>query len=563
MKKKLPTGTSDFKTVIDNDLYYVDKTFLIDDLERFGDKVTLIPRPRRFGKTLNLSMLKYFYEKSDAPHSYLFKHMKIWQHEKMRELQGKFPVIFVTFKDVKESTWKTTRDKLIETISNEYERHRYLMDSNALSDEQKYTYRLILKKEATDADYHNSLKNLSAYLNKYHTKKPIILIDEYDSPIHAGYLNNYYKEVIEFIRGLLCGALKDNDINLERGVITGILRAAREGIFSGLNNFTVFSLLDEFACDKYGFTQDEIDQLLDYYDLNHMRDAFREWYNGYRIGTGTMYNPWSVLSCIKNKGEFATYWANTSDNELIKKLLISSDSSIKKDFEELLEGKELTNIELTDRMALPQMEGDEVAFWGLLFYSGYLTTRECYRDAKQRKLCSIMLPNHEMKLLFDTMISDIFRRGLTFSELVMVEKALQEVDLKTLNKLLSKFVHSTMSFFDIDAHEPEKSYHLFILGLLTTLSDRYIIRSNRESGFGKYDILFIPKDKNLRGFIVEFKKKDDDETMDECADSGLKQIKAKKYASEFIDHGIHTITGYGIACYKKEILVKQEELAKE
>lgn len=554
--KRLPIGLSDYKKLIQDDYYYIDKTLLIRELFYKGGIVTMMPRPRRFGKTLNISMLKYFFEKTDTSHAHLFQDKKIWQHPDMVKMQGKFPVIFLTFKDVKESTWEVSFGKIVSVIANEYTRHSYLLESNLLADFEKEIFKNICAERASIADYHNSLFKLSQLLERYHQEKVIILVDEYDSPIHAGYVHNYYQETIEFMRGLLCGAFKDNT-SLERGVITGILRTSKEGIFSGLNNLKIATILDEAFADAFGFTQKEIDQILQDYNLKAISGDFKTWYNGYLIGNTNIYNPWSALNCVDAHGQLLPYWVNTSDNALIKNIIAQATTQTKEACSDLLQGKMLQNICINDKMALPGMHQDANSIWSLLLFSGYVTIASCRLD-EGIYFADLTLPNKELMLLFKSLVDELFVQSLGSDEMRYLEQALREADAKLFGKLFAKFMLESMSFYDFSDKEPEKSYHLFALGLLVVFAHRYAVRSNRESGYGRFDIMLIPHDKNMPGIIIEFKKRDDDEgeTMQECADRALEQITTKNYAAELRSQGVNKIAFFGIACHKKEILLK-------
>ncbi|MGZ3634205.1 MAG: AAA family ATPase, partial [Parachlamydiaceae bacterium] len=331
MNKPLPIGVSDFKKLIDRGYVYVDKTLLIQEIVEKAAEVTLIPRLRRFGKTLNLSMLRYFFEKTKEDTSYLFKDLKIWNDEKCRELQGQFPVIFITLKDVKHASWEETLKLLKSLVAKEYERHSYLLESGCLSVKEKGLYEKIVLESADTVVVEQSLLLLSEWLHRYHKTQVILLIDEYDAPAHAAYIGNYYDTMIVFLRNWLSAGLKDN-VHLERAVLTGILRIAKESIFSGLNNVETFTILDEIFQDKFGLLESEVEELLKSYDLIEKLPQMREWYNGYRIGSCTgIYNPWSVLNCIKRKGELSPYWVNTSDNALVKQLIAQASDDLKID----------------------------------------------------------------------------------------------------------------------------------------------------------------------------------------------------------------------------------------
>jgi hypothetical protein len=556
--KQLPIGFSDYKQLIERDLYYIDKTLLIEDLINFGGLVSLISRPRRFGKTLNMSMLKYFFEKSEKSHQALFEDKKIWKVPQARALQGKFPLIFMTFKDTKRADWQASYDSFASLIADEYNRHKYLRDGGILNENELAIFNRIASLKASEVEYHKSLLYLSSFLTSYHKEKTVILIDEYDTPIQGGLLHDYYDKVTEFMRNFLGYALKDN-ANLQLGVVTGILRAAKEGIFSGFNNPKIFSVLRPRLADKFGFKEEEIDQLLKSYGLESKKEDFKSWYNGYLIGETKIYNPWSSLCCVDEKGEFRPFWANTSDNALIRKIIASSSPQIKDACAELLRGHTLPGIPIDDEVVLPNLGEDSNSILALLLFSGYLTTTS-YKIHQGEFMAALTLPNKELVILFKKLVTQLFTNSLGDSDVIFLKRALQNGDGKLFSELLSKFIVQSMSWHDIAEDEPEKSYHLFVLGLLVVFSESYIVRSNRESGYGRYDILLIPHDPAQLGFVIEFKKKDATELMEKCAERALEQILQKKYATEMQSMGIKKIVLFAIAIHKKEIYLKQENL---
>lgn len=555
--KRLPIGYSDYKQIIDDNFYYVDKTLLINDLVQRGGQVSLIPRPRRFGKTLNMSMLRYFFEKTAIPHQHanLFQDKKVWQFPDMQALQGQFPVIYLTLKGAKELSWPDTHAKIKFLISELFKEHYYLLTSTSVSTDDITMFKGIVSQTAPNEHYTISLLFLARLLKQHHDSKVIILIDEYDAPIHQAFVLGYYTETIAFMRSFLGDALKDNQF-LERAVITGILRTAKEGIFSGLNNLKVFTVLDDRIADKFGFTQDEINLMLSDYNLTSIHDEFKSWYNGYHIGNIKAYNPWSALNCVDKSGTLTPYWVNTSDNALVFKIVAQGDAKIKEQCADLIAGKQLPNLQIEDKMILPGMLSDENSIWSLMLFTGYVTVASHSRHEGIYS-ANLVLPNKELGVLFKGMVDDLFKQSLGSSNVRWLEKALIDADGDVLADLLSKFIKQSMSFYDIDAEEPERSYHLFVLGLMVTLAHRYAVRSNRESGYGRYDIMLIPHDKNLRGIIIEFKKKNDKETLEQCAERALEQIHNKQYVAEMTSLGIPKVVCFGIAVYKKEILLKQ------
>ncbi len=557
MALRLPIGKSDFKKIREGGYYYSDKTLFIDELSKTDGEIVHIPRPRRFGKTLNLSMLKYFFEKTEASNAHLFEGTAIWELEKYRKIQGTLPVIFISFKSCKESSWDKTHEGIIGVIVEEFDRH-FEEVKPVLTTRELKQYTDILDYSASYKQYTGSLLFLSKLLQRVHQKNVMILIDEYDAPIHAAYTYGFYKPMVEFMRSLLTDAFKDNDI-LELGVLTGILRAAKEGIFSGLNNLEAFTLLDREFQDKFGFTGQEVDLLLKEARLENKSDEIKQWYNGYKCGSTLIYNPWSLLSCIKKQGSLQPYWANTSDNALVKKLIAQADSIVKSDLEELLNGSSIVK-EIDNALIFPGIEQNHKALWSLLLFAGYLTFESVtIREGIVR--CKLVLPNKEIKLLYNQLIKSIFETSLGLSTMRHLADALDNLDGERLNEMLEKFILNSMSTFDITEKEPEVSYHMFVLGLLVVLSDTYEVHSNKESGYGRYDILLIPRNKKKRGLVIEFKKvTTSDKTLEVAANRALGQIVHKNYAQVLKDRGIKSIGAFGIACKGKKVLVKTAEL---
>lgn len=558
MKKLLPIGYSDFKDLIDKNLYYIDKTLLVDELEKTGAQVVLIPRPRRFGKTLNLSMLRYFYEKNETSNAYLFEDTAIWKRKEYQELQGTFPVIFVSFKDCKKLSWKEAFGHIKTIISKEFERHAsHLLPTLHGIDLQKY--KNILEEKASQNVLEDSLYLLSKMLKDHHKKQVIILIDEYDTPIRAAYDNDYYDEAINFMRSLLSVALKDNSY-LERGILTGIMRAAKEGIFSGLNNLRVCSLLDKRFSDKFGFTESEVDQFLQDYKIKIKPEIIKAWYNGYRSGDTFIYNPWSILECVSHNGELGAYWSNTSDNAIIKKILPLASDETRYDLEVLMQGGTIEK-EINEGIIFPGIEKEESAIWNLLFFAGYLTyTKRVIAGGYWQ--CTLKLPNEEINSLYRKLISSLIESSIGSRKINMLIVALQTGDSDTMTEILDEYIRSSFSSFDIPATEPEKSYHFFMLGLLVALHDTYEVKSNKESGHGRYDIMLIPYDTKKAGIIIEFKKvsRPLKETLSSAAKKALKQIHEKKYATELSMRKFKKIIAYGIAFQGKRVLVVKEQI---
>ena len=552
MKRRIGIGVSDFKKFIEQGYFYVDKTPLVEELYRTDGEVILFTRPRRFGKTLNLSMLRYFYEKNEESNARLFEHTAIWTREECRALQGKYPVIFISLKDCKGTSWKSVYSRLVECIIEEFNRHFETLSPH-LSKHVLADYTSILTRTATTGLFEKSLQFLSRLLNEFYQQRVIVLIDEYDAPMHAAYTYGYYDEMIDFMRPFLSKVLKDN-ISLERGILTGILRAAKEGIFSGLNNLRVFTLLDEEFSDKFGFTLPEVDILLSETNLEQKSLSIKEWYNGYRCGNETIYNPWSLLECIANKGKTGQYWANTSDNALIGRLIAQADVSVKAELELLLQGGTVEKA-LDNGLIFPGMEKNHTAVWSLLLYAGYLTFIK-----KSENVCELALPNEEIRVLYKTLITGVFEESLGASNVATLRDALSTANAEQFGQLVQGFIKNSMSAFDLPASEPERSYHLFVLGLLVLLEESYLVKSNRESGYGRYDILLIPRDPQRWGMVIEFKKVASGESMSEAADRALDQIREKAYGAELLQQGVHKSVAFGVACEGRKILVKKSEL---
>ncbi len=554
--KPLPIGISDFKKLIDGGYVYIDKTLLIQEVIEKGTHVALIPRPRRFGKTLNLSMLRYFFEKSVEDTSYLFKELHIWQNEKYKALQGTFPVIFISLKDVKHPSWEETFNALRKVISKEFERHNYIVEKEVLRRREKELYHKILSEDDDKTLFEQSLLLLTEWLHRYHKKQVVLLIDEYDTPAHFAYLGKYYDTFINFTRNWLSAGLKDN-IHLERGVLTGILRVAKESIFSGLNNISTFTILNREFQDKFGLLEHEVKELLELSGLSDKLDKISQWYDGYRIGSrGGIYNPWSVLNCIAKKGALFPYWVNTSDNALMKHLIAKGTDDLKADIEELLRGG-IVEKTIEEGIVFPNLDQSPSSIWSLLLYSGYVTIDN---TPSYGIPCRLRIPNIEVGELYKTMILDWFKNSIHEHKYQMLLNSLTKGDVNTFSQLFQEFMISSVSVFDVPSEESEKIYHAFVLGILIGLGDQYEVKSNRESGLGRYDVMLIPKNKNELGIIMEFKKigRFEKLCLEDAVDSALKQIEEKQYAQELLDRGIGRILYLGFAFEGKQVLIRSK-----
>lgn len=551
--KELPVGISDYKEVIDENYYYVDKTFFVKEIMENGGKVALIPRPRRFGKTINLSMLRYFFEKTEADTSYLFQDKYIWQEEKYKAMQGKYPVIFITFKGIKEDRWEPAYERIAAIIAAEFARHQYLFDTLEPWNKKKFV--AILNQESSEAMLRDSLFFLTQLLQTHYNQRVMVFIDEYDAPVQTAYLNGYYEQMIDLMRAILNAVYKDNSF-LERGVLTGILRTAKEGIFSGLNNLNVCPLNGIFFTTTFGLTDAEVKLLLKDQKLASIFEDVRAWYDGYTFGQTKVYNPWSVIQCAYQRGLFKSYWLNTSDNTLIKRLMARGGVDLKKELELLLDDQPMIK-EIDEGIVFPGIEKHNRAIWSLMLYSGYVTYSQ-QELIEGITYCTLKIPNKEIKILYKSLIQEIFESSLESEKTILILQALTTGEIQLFQDLLQEFIINSMSTFDLNADEPEKSYHLFILGLLVLLSDTYEVKSNRESGLGRYDIMLIPRKAQKLGIIIEFKKvwPYRNETLEEAADAALKQIQERHYAQELKSRGIADILFLGIAFQGKKVLVK-------
>ncbi len=544
--KELNLGHSDFKNIIENDNYFVDKSLLIEELIKTQQNVLLFPRPRRFGKTLNLSMLKYFFDKNEPENKKLFTKLKIWKTEsKIKKHCCKYPVIYLSFKDAKANTWEDCYEQIVSEITNLYSKHDYLLEKNNLKNYEKEEYLKILRKTAKSTDYQNSLKQLSKYLQKFHNEKVVILLDEYDTPIQSAY-DMFYEEVISFMRNLLSGAFKDNS-TLYKGVITGILRVSKESIFSGLNNLSVHSILDNQFSDKFGFTELEVKKIIADFKVETQYNQIKKWYDGYKFGrTEGIYNPWSILNFVLHPEDgFKTFWTNTSTNELIKNEIKKKNANnIRQEILKLINNEAIIK-DIEENFVFPDLKRDTDLLWTLLSYSGYLTVK----NKTSRKEYEIQIPNYEIKTIFQDTIIDWLK-----TDIKIIKSLLQNTTNHLINNRIIEFEHGfkqiigdTFSYYDT-AKNNEYVYQSYILGLLAIIGDDYIIKSNKESGNGRYDIMLIPHDKAKNGVIIEIKQieqqkgKESDkefyERINKTLKHALNQIDKNKYYNELIDNKI-------------------------
>lgn len=518
-------------------------------------QVTLLPRPRRFGKTLNLSMLKYFFEKNtQAPKRHLFNGLAISQYPEIMARQGQYPVIFITFKDIKHGSWNQCYQNIVTIIAEEYKRLR--PNLNLSDPDDRIRVDSVTSETAPESWYHSALLLLSRLLQKAYQQKVILLIDEYDTFIHEAYLKGYYQEAITFARNFLGAGLKDNP-HLEQSVLTGILRVAKESLFSGLNNLEVCTFLDQHYADKFGFLEAEVQKLLIDSGLAYELDTIRAWYNGYAAGNCHVYNPWSMVQFMRQGGKFDTYWVNTSQNDLVKLLVRQSGTTFKKEFESLLEGQPL-KVTLEESVVFSALEQRASALWTFLLATGYLTFTHWWLDEGIMH-AKLAIPNSEVRALYKTIINEWFADVVDLGD---YQQMLQELVLGNIQEFKEHFTHlapQILSSFDVGGKEPEKFYHALVLGMLISLEKTHEIKSNRESGFGRYDVMLIPKDRAKPGIIIEFKKVSQlkQETIETAAQAALAQITNRNYASELHTRGITHIQALAIVFDGKKVLVQE------
>ena len=578
-KKQVLQGIDNFKEIIDSNGYYVDKTLLIKDLIDIPDKIILITRPRRFGKTLNMSMLKYFfeipqcrrYDMEEEDMSYLFEDLAIVKvGERYKEELGKYPAVYLTLKNAKQDSWEGTLYNIKETIALEYERHRYLLESDILTNIERKKYNEIINREASVYEYTDVIMNLTHYLKRYFKKSCIVLIDEYDTPIQAGYINGYFKEIIEFQKSMLVKGFKDNKA-LKQGVVTGIMKVAQESIFSDFNNPTVCTVLMHEHKDKFGFTQAEVEQMAEYFGLTSHLEGIKKWYNGYIFGTDTViYNPWSVIKYMYNiHNGFKPYWINTSDNRIIKEVMNLDKVEGREVVTKLLNGEEVRK-EIEENVIYQSIKTNPNAAWSFLVHAGYLKAYD--RFAPHLKFeYKLEIPNLEVRTIYEEMIRTYLKEETSIAEDVqMIVESLLENDIEKFERLLKELYLGQVSYNDVgdkkqslenlketDQNKKYESFHHgFILGLFTLISGDFRIESNKEYGLGNPDIVFIPNDKNKTAYIFEFKWESTkgSKSLDILANDAVKQIRDKKY-KEGVQavHGHEDVVCIGIAFKGKEI----------
>lgn len=554
-RKSLPIGISDYVRA-QSECYYVDKTLLIKEFLDKKPLVSLFTRPRRFGKTLNMDMLRVFFESTDTDTSRYFTDKAIWKcGEEYRSHQGKYPVIFLTFKDVKFDTWEETIEKIKALLQEEYGRHQELVNSDKLSEYEKEYFAKILDSTANEVALTSALEKLSKMLNTHYGKAPIIIIDEYDTPIQEGYTKDFYEEIIGFMRNFFSGAFKDNK-NLSYGFLTGILRIAQESIFNGLNNLTVNSIMDEEYDNYFGFTGEEVTRMLEYYGVSEKESELRDWYDGYLFGSKEIYNPWSVINYISKGCIPQAYWVNTGKNEVLEDVLKVATDDITERLYSLLQGERVI-ARIDQNVVYRSLAEDPANVYSWLLVAGYLKTPKKELQADGSYLCEISIPNREIAAVYKSeILSHLVQIGaITRTTANKIAESLYANDYKKLQKAIAEYMDKSISFYDAGA---EGFYHGLVLGLIALMDNQYKIKSNRESGGGRYDIGLIPREERYPGIIMElkWKKELDEDKLAGLADEALAQIDYMGYDAEMKEDGIKDILKFGIAFSGKKVSVK-------
>lgn len=559
-KLPLPIGISDYRKA-SGEYYYVDKTLLIRDFINERPQVSLFTRPRRFGKTLNMDMLRVFFECSKEDTSVYFKDKKIWKCGKeYQDYQGKYPVIYVTFKDVKCDDWENAYDLIYKIIRNEIERHSELLNSDKISAYEKKYLTSMLNGEANENDVAFAFLNLSRMLHTHYGVAPIIIVDEYDTPIQQGHVRGYYDQVIDFMRALFSGGLKDNP-HLSYGFLTGILRVAKESIFSGLNNLKINSILDNRYSEYFGFTPEEVREMAQYYGVPEKYDEICEWYDGYRFGKTEIFNPWSVIGYFNNECVPRAFWQSTGSNDIISEVLNNATMETYEKLESLLQGKSIvTNIDTG--VIYPQIQNNPASVYSFLLVTGYLKTITNDQTFGGDYICEVALPNKEISYVYSKEILSQFENVIPQSITSAIQTAIYTMDISKLKELLEKFLLQTVSFHDV---ADETFYHGLILGLCAMLNNQYRLTSNREAGNGRFDIQMLPLNKLLPGILIELKAGKDctEEQLSRLADAALKQINDKQYDADMVAQGMTEILQYGIAFSGKKACVRAEEVTRK
>lgn len=553
--KPLPIGVSDYRDACKN-YYYVDKTLMIREFLDERPKVSLFTRPRRFGKTLNMDMLRTFFEKTAEDTSVYFRDKKIWFcGESYLAHHKKYPVIFLSFKDVKYTSWEETYQTLRKLIAQEFRRHDELLSSSVLGDYEKEEYSLLATDAADEVSYQMSLRTLSLLLHKHHHVAPVIIIDEYDTPIQQGHMNGFYDTVIGFMRNLFSGGLKDNP-HLSYGFLTGILRVAKESIFSGLNNLKINSILDERYSEYFGFTADEVREMAEYYNASDKYQELCDWYDGYRFGNIEIFNPWSVIGYFNNNCRPKAFWQSTGSNDIIREVLAFATPDIMERLELLMKGESFVT-HIDTGVIYPQIQKDPSSVYSFLLVAGYLKAARCDQPFGEDYMCEVTLPNKEIFFVYSKEILSQLETVIPRSIAIEIQESLYKMDVDALQRGLENYLMQAIRFYDT---ANESFYHGMVIGLCAVMNNCYRITSNRESGSGRYDIQMLPLTKHFPGFLIELKaeKECSEKQLEELAQTALQQINDRSYSTEMQALGISSIIKFGFAFSGKRARITAE-----